>query len=193
MLNKEMYNRDLTAWLSGFLELSPPKEWDDQARRCVKAHLKLVAEVCENVFNIPNAVLYQNVLEMDLEEVKELVMPLDVYNNQEALYYLQGFFEISRNKEDLTETQILNVCGMLFSNEVGLSPYLQALYFVLESASSFPTETLREDLNGMFAHEVDPTYDGYEEHKEKWQEIHDEYKLPKLERQTAIVSEMTYN
>ena len=166
----------MTAWLTGFLELGDKSMWNDFARRCVKAHLHLVSEVTENKLTIANVILLQTVEDITYEDLKELVVPLCDYNYFENLYYLQGFFEISRSKEKLNSNQLMTICTTLYNNEQGLSPYLQALFFVLEDAEEYDTEQLQKDLNTFFEHEVDPSYEGYEEYGQKWQEIHDEYK-----------------
>ena len=183
-----MYNRDMNAWLGGFLALGNETQWDGITQRCIKAHLELVKEVCENHLTVVNSYLSRNILNMTFKNLQDIVTPLEVYSFHECLYFLQGFFEISRSKEKLTKDQMSKVCDVLCSNEEGLNPPLQKLYFLLESSEEYDTEELQANLNSLFAHEVDPSYSGYEEHNEKWLEIHNSYKLemPKMERQTAI-------
>ena len=171
-----MYNREFNSWLSGFLELGNEKQWDKITNHCIKAHIDLVKEVCENHFTITNSYIWRNIMEMTWEELENLIIPLDNYSEQECLYFLQGYFEISRCKDNLNRDQICKICDVLCSNEDGLNPYLQFLYVTLESADDFETEELQKDLNGFFLHDIDPSYPGFSENNEKWLEIHNTYK-----------------
>jgi hypothetical protein len=110
------------------------------------------------------------------------------FTNQQFCYWLQGYFEITPNPT-LTKNQIQQIEKKLTSITEPLGIYTEWLYKIIQAIAAneyhdrfiqlfYPS--IRRELNGIFAHVIDNSYDT--KHSSDYlQAVHDGERLGKAE------------
>ncbi len=190
-----MYNREFLCWLAGFIQLStqidPKFHLSPLQRKVILNHAKLCQEVSQGKLTLYADYVLRFVLDEEkcgieslsqytLEQFKLLA---DQLTDNELCYYMQGYFEISR--QSIWNRDCLDLVMNLFEcNVTGLSNDLRAQYYQwrreLQGEDNSITKLYdctvwMRKLNSIFMHSIDDEYEGFqdEETKKRLQAIHD--------------------
>lgn len=195
-----MQNRDLVAWLAGFWALGGPRaEWDERQRRVLRAHAQLVAETTGGALTVVTSSLLEQGDTLPAETVRKLVEAAHARQpptGNAVCFFLQGFFELSTAPPDaLDARQCRAIARECERNVDGLPALLLDFYWELRThlagpekhgakekegkdgsnVGSFDARELRQAINDLFEHVVDPSFGFSPERSAKLQRVHDAY------------------
>lgn len=162
-----MYNTEFTSWLAGYVLLGNPKTLSQQQRDCIRKHARLCEYVENGKLTVTNFVFLNDMDRLD----DDLIFAHAVHQyrcipaptSNELCYFLQGVFEIG--DVHVWDRDVAELCMEEMDRNVhGLDPELLKLYYRLKDFLKSEQDSLdlcdvKRDLEGVFQHAIDPSYD----------------------------------
>jgi hypothetical protein len=183
-----MFNTEFNAWLQGFLLVADPKILTERQCKIIKSHIRLTSETCNGELTLTNAWIFENIDCFDVKTLVTLVTLVrrDFYrkpimSSHEISYFVQGVLEIGEELQFFTPEQCHVIAEEIERNVDGLNQTVSILYWNLRDCEDDNTnfnklKELRADMNELFHHVIDPSYEFGEEKASKLQKVHDSYK-----------------
>jgi hypothetical protein len=188
-----MLNTEFTSWLHGFFVLAAPQSLTSAQIRIIRAHIDLCHEVCNGALTVVNSWIHNDLKEGKNDQLQNLMRLVardfnrkPLVSGTEVAYFIQGFFEIESTERtnSLTVSQCKEIKLMMNRNVDGIESSLLDFYWEVRAVlgsgdvnATLDTASIKERVNSLFQHVIDPSYGFSEERNAELQLIHSGMRL----------------